>query len=57
MNTDNITVSFVLSKLEKKGIEQQSLTRNKEFEKVSAILAKLEKHAGKSGANILLREL
>lgn len=57
MNTENITVSFVLSKLEKKGIEQQSLSRNKEFEKVSAILAKLEKHAGKSGANILLRDL
>lgn len=57
LNTENITVSFVLSRLEKKGIEQKSLSTNKEFEKVSTILAKLEKHAGKSGANIPLREL
>jgi len=56
-NTENITVSFVLSRLEKKGIEQKSLSTNKEFEKVSALLAKLEKHAGKSRANIPLREL
>lgn len=57
MNIDNITISFVLSRLEKKGTEQQILDKNKEFEKVSDILAKFDRQVAKSGANILVSEL
>jgi len=57
MNLDNYTVSFVLSKLEKKGVDQKILSKNREFEKVIAILSKFDKQINKSGANIPLSEL
>lgn len=57
INIENYTISFVLSRLEKKGIEQKILEKNKDFDKVVAILEKFNKQISKSGANILLREL
>ncbi|MGQ9619873.1 MAG: YihY/virulence factor BrkB family protein [Bacteroidales bacterium] len=57
MNIDNYTISFVLTRLEKKGVEQKILNKNKDFEKVVSILAKFDKQVNKSGANILLVDL
>lgn len=57
MNVDNYTISFVLSRLEKKGVEQKILNNNRDFEKVVNILLKFDKKIIKSEANILLSEL
>jgi len=57
MNIDNYTISFVLFRLERKGVEQKILDNNKEFEKVVSILSKFDKQITKSGANVLLSEL
>ncbi|MBP8958987.1 MAG: YihY family inner membrane protein [Bacteroidales bacterium] len=57
LNIDRITINYVLSNLEKKGIEQKYLATNEEFEKVNSILEEFEKHIEKSKANILLKDL
>jgi membrane protein len=52
-----LTVSLVLLKLESKGLEQRSVLRNKEFEKVHNILAKFDKLINKSDSNILILDI
>jgi membrane protein len=52
-----LTVSSVLFKLESRGLEQRSVLRNKEFEKVHEILAKFDKLMHKSSANILIMNI
>jgi membrane protein len=57
MDIGAITVSHVLSRLEKKGIEQKSVLPNKEFERVNEILAKFDKLMAKSDMNMLIRDI
>ncbi|HCI56146.1 MAG TPA: YihY/virulence factor BrkB family protein, partial [Bacteroidales bacterium] len=57
VNIDLITINYVLSNLEKKGVEQKYLATNKEFEKVRSILEEFEKHIEKSKANVLIKDL
>jgi membrane protein len=57
LDINKLTVSFVLSRLDKKGIEHKIPVKNKEYEKVIAILEKAEKLMAKSDSNILIRDL
>jgi membrane protein len=52
-----VTVSLVLSKLDRKGIIQNTVLHNKEFEKVNEILARFDKLMTKSDMNILIRDI
>jgi hypothetical protein len=57
MDVNSLTVSFVLSRLDKKGIEQTTIFKNKDFEKVNLMLAKFDKLIAKSNSNILIKDL
>jgi hypothetical protein len=57
MDISSLTISLVISRLDKKGIEQKVFLKNKEFEKVTAILAKFEKLIAKSDSNILIKDM
>jgi membrane protein len=57
MDINSITVSLVLSRLERKGSEQSFVINNREFEKVNAMLSKFDKLIAKSGSNILIKDL
>jgi hypothetical protein len=57
MDISSLTISLVISRLDKKGIEQKVFFKNKEFEKVNAILAKFEKLIAKSDSNILIKDM
>jgi membrane protein len=57
MDINSITVSLVLSRLDKKGLDQTIFLKNREFDKVHTILAKFDKLILKSDSNILVRDL
>lgn len=57
MDINSITVSLLISRIDKKGTEQSIVVKNREFEKVSAMLAKFDKMIAKSDSNILIRDL
>jgi membrane protein len=57
MDVNRLTVSFVFSRLDKKGIEQIMVIRNKNYEKIITILEKFERLAAKSDSNILIKDL
>jgi membrane protein len=57
LDINKMTVNFVLSRLDKKGIEQQLALRNKDYEKVITILEKFDKLKTKSDHNILIKNL
>ncbi len=57
MDINKMTVSFILSRLDKKGTHERYDVKSREFEKVTEILDKYEKVASRSDANILLKDL
>jgi membrane protein len=57
MDVNRLTVSYVFSRLDKKGIEQIMVIRNKNYEKVISMLEKFDKLIAKSDANILIKDL
>jgi membrane protein len=57
LDINKLTISFVLSRLDKKGIEHTFTVKNKEYERVIGILEKYEKLMAKSNSNILIRDL
>jgi membrane protein len=57
MDINRLTVSYVFSKLDKKGVEQIMVIRNKEYEKVVYMLEKFDKMIAKSDYNILIKDL
>jgi membrane protein len=57
MDINRLTVSFVLSRLDKKGTERRFAIKNKEYNRVIGILEKYEKLMAKSDSNILIRDL
>jgi membrane protein len=54
---NRLTVSFVLSRLDKKGIEKAMVIRNKEYERIIKLLEKFDRIIEKSGSKVLLRDL
>jgi membrane protein len=57
MDIYSITVSLVLTRLDRKGLDQTVFLRNKDFEKVTGMLTKIDKIIAKSETNVLLKDL
>jgi membrane protein len=57
IDINRLTVSFVFSRLDKKGIEQIMVIRNKDYEKIITMLEKFDKLVAKSDSNILIKDL
>ncbi len=57
MDVNVLTVSYVLSKLDRVGIEQKSVLRSREMERMNEILVKFEKCMAKSDHNLLIRDI
>jgi membrane protein len=57
MDINKLTVSFVFSRLDKKGTLPTMVVKNKEYEKVVSILDKFDKLIAKSDHNILIKDL
>jgi membrane protein len=57
LDINRLTVSYVFSRLDKQGIEQIMVVRNKDYEKIISMLEKFEKMVAKSDSNILIKDL
>ena len=57
IDINRLTVSYVFSKLDKKGVEQIMVIRNKEYERVITMLEKFDRLIAKSDYNILIKDL
>jgi membrane protein len=57
LDINRLSVSFVLSRLDKKGINQRMVIKNKEYDRVIRMLEKFDKLIAKSDQNILIRDL
>jgi membrane protein len=57
MDINSVSVSLVLTRLDRKGVDQKILIKNKEFERVTSMLAKFDKLVAKSESNILIKDL
>jgi membrane protein len=57
MDINKLTVSFVFSRLDKKGTGQTMVIKNKEYERVISMLKKFDKLIAKSDSNILIKDL
>ena len=57
LDINRLTVSFVFSRLDKKGVEQIMVIRNKDYEKIISMLEKFDKLIAKSDSNILIKDL
>jgi membrane protein len=57
MDINKLTVSFVFSRLDKKGTVQTMVVKNKEYERIISMLDKFDKLVAKSDSNILIKNL
>jgi membrane protein len=57
LDINKLSVSFVLSKLDRKGSDQKIVFKNDEYNRVVSMLNKFEKLAAKSDSNILIKDL
>ena len=57
LDINRLTVSYVFSRLDKKGVEQTMVIKNKDYEKVISMLEKFDKLIDKSDSNILIKDL
>ncbi len=57
MDINRITVSYVFTRLDKKGVEQTMVIKNKDYEKVISMLEKFDNLIAKSDSNILIKDL
>jgi membrane protein len=57
LDINRLSVSFVFSRLDKKGIEQTMVVKNKDYAKVISMLEKFDKLIAKSDSNILIKDL
>lgn len=57
IDINRLTVSYVFSKLDKRGVEQIMVIRNKEYERVITMLEKFDKLVAKSDYNILIKDI
>ena len=57
LDINKLTVSFVFSRLDKKGIGQIVVSRTKDYNKVISILDKFDRLMAKSDSNILIKDL
>jgi membrane protein len=52
-----LTIHYVISRLDKKGTEQSTIIRNKEYDRVVNTLDKFERLMAKSDSNILIKDI
>jgi membrane protein len=57
IDINKLTISYVLSRLDKKGIEQIMVVKNKDYIKVIDILKKFDRLIAKSDSNVLIKDL
>jgi membrane protein len=57
LDINRLTVSYVFSLLDKKGVGQIMVRKNKEYDKVISMLKKFDKLIAKSDSNILIKDL
>ncbi len=57
LDIHKLSVSYVLSKIDRKGTDQKIVIRNNEYNRVVAMLEKFEKLAAKSDSNIFIKDL
>jgi membrane protein len=57
IDINRLTVSYVLDRLDRKGVEQVMVIKNKEYEKIIAMLEKFDKLMAKSDSNIMIKDL
>lgn len=57
LDINKISVSYVLTKLDKSGVSQIMVAKNKDYEKVVLMLEKFDKLMFKSDSNILIKDL
>ncbi len=57
LDINRLTVSHVLSKLDKRGTDHKIIIRNKEYEAVTGMLDKFDRMITKSDNNILIKDL
>jgi membrane protein len=57
LDINKITVSFVFSRLDKKGVEHIMVSKNKDYLNIITILNKFDKLIAKSDSNILIKDL
>jgi membrane protein len=56
-DVNRLTVSYVFSKLDKMGVEQIMVIRNKNYERIITMLEKFDRLVAKSDSNILIKDL
>ena len=57
IDINKLTISFVLSKLDRKGVDHFMGSKNKDYDKVVTILDKFDRMAAKSDSNMLIKDL
>ena len=57
LDINRMTVSYVLSRLDKSGTEQIMVIKNKDYTKIVAMLEKFDKLTAKSDSNILIKDI
>ncbi|HUX57305.1 MAG TPA: YihY/virulence factor BrkB family protein [Bacteroidales bacterium] len=57
IDINRLTVSYVFSKLDKKGVKQRMITKSKDYDKVISMLEKFDRLIAKSDSNILIKDL
>lgn len=57
LDINRLSVSFVFSRLDRKGIAQRMVVKNKEYDRVISMLEKFDKLIAKSDQNILIKDL
>lgn len=57
MDINRLTVSYVFSRLDKRGVEHMVVAKNKDYDKVIAMLERFDRLIAKSDSNILIKDL
>ena len=57
LDVNKLSISYVFSRMDRKGASQITITRNEDYEKVTTILEKFDRLVAKSGSNVLIRDL
>ena len=57
LDINKLTVSYVFSRLDKKGVEQRMVIKNRDYDKVISMLEKFDRLIAKSDSNILIKDL
>ena len=57
LDVNKLTVSHILSRLDRKGVEQRTIVKSKDYNKVVSMLEKYERQIAKSDTNVPVKDL